>query len=437
MKVNNKSWQTIVIIGAQWGDEGKGKITDYFACNVDYVVRFQGGNNAGHTVMVNNEVYKLHLLPSGVLYKNKKVIIGNGLVVDPKVLLQEIDDLEKRGKKANLLLSDRAHIIFPYHVLMDGIVDVFKKKLSSGSTKRGIGPAYSDKMNRFGIRIIDLINKNIFEKKFDQAFNFNKNILVKVFGLPPNKLNKKKIFNEYLGYSKRLKKYVGDASLELNNALDKGKKILFEGAQGVSLGIDHGVYPHGTSSNTVSGAVCTGAGIGPKRINKVMGVVKAYLSRVGVGPVPSEDLGKMGDYLRKRGNEYGTTTGRPRRCGWLDLVQIRYSARVCGMDSFAITKIDILGGVKKIPICVKYKYKNSYIKEIPASLEIFRRCKPVYEMLDGWKDLNKDEIKDIIKKGYKALPVNMRKYLNKIEKETNIPIELISLGPERENTLEV
>ena len=433
-KINK--WQTIVVVGCQWGDEGKGKIVDYLAPRVDYVVRFQGGNNAGHTVVADNKIYKLHLIPSGVLYKNKRVVIGNGLVVDPRVLLKEIDNLSKQGKKVNLLLSERAHIIFPYHILMDGVVDKLEGKLAPGTTKRGIGPAYADKIHRLGIRAVDLKDKKIFKEKFDNAFDFNKRILVKVFGLSPSKLNKKKIFNEYSRYARRLEKYIGDSSLEINQALDKGKKVLFEGAQGIFLGVDHGVYPHGTSSNTISGAVCTGAGISPKRIDKIIGVVKAYLTRVGVGPLPTEAIGKSVDYLRERGNEYGTTTGRPRRCGWLDLVQIRYAARINGLDSMAITKIDILGGVKKIPLCTKYKYKNSYLKEIPASLEIMRKCEPVYQTLDGWPDLSKDEIKQIIKKGYPALPKNLKKYLNKISQEIGLPIELISLGPEREITLE-
>ena len=432
-----KDWQTIVIIGAQWGDEGKGKITDYFARQVDYIVRFQGGNNAGHTIKANGELFKLHLLPSGVLYKDKKIVIGNGLVVDPKVLLTELAELKERGKEVNLILSDRAHIIFPYHILMDGIVDDAKKELASGSTKRGIGPCYADKINRIGIRVADLMNFEIFKKKFAQAFEYNFNILTKVYNVDPEKLNKEEIFKEYTEYADKLRQYIGDASLELNQAIDQGKKVLFEGAQGVSLGIDHGVYPHGTSSNTVSGGACTGAGVGPNKIDKIVGIVKAYLSRVGNGPVPSEDTGKEGDDLRERGAEYGTTTGRPRRCGWLDLVQLKYSVRVCGMTSLAITKLDILGGIKKIPICVKYKYQDTYLEEVPADLGVFNKCEPVYEYLDGWDDLSREELEKIVEQGYDALPANMKKYLDKIESTLQVPIELISFGPERKMTIDL
>jgi len=432
-----KDWQTIVIVGAQWGDEGKGKITDYFARQVDYIVRFQGGNNAGHTIKAKGELFKLHLLPSGVLYNDKKIVIGNGLVVDPRILLKELAELKERGKEVNLILSDRAHIIFPYHILMDGIVDEAKKKLASGSTRRGIGPCYADKINRIGIRVADLMNPEMFKEKFEQAFNYNYDILTKVYNVDPEKLNKEEIFKEYTEYAQKLKEYVGDASLELNKALDKGKKILFEGAQGVSLGIDHGVYPHGTSSNTIAGGACTGAGVGPNKIDKIVGIVKAYLSRVGNGPVPSEDIGKRGDDLRERGAEYGTTTGRPRRCGWLDLVQLKYSARVCGMTSLAITKLDILGGVKKIPICVKYKYQDTYLEEVPADLGVFNKCEPVYEYMEGWENISRKDLEKIIKEGYDALPENMKKYLDKIETTLGVPIELISFGPERKMTIEL
>lgn len=436
MKKTNK-WQTLVIVGCQWGDEGKGKITDYFADQVDYVVRFQGGNNAGHTVVVGDKTYKLHLIPSGVLYKGKRVIIGNGVVVDPKVLLEEMANLEKQGKKVNLLLSERAHLIFPYHILMDGVLENFKGKTAAGTTKRGIGLAYADKANRLGIRAIDLIEKDIFKEKFKQVFDFNKKVLTKVFNVSPDKLNEKEIFNQYLKYGQQLKKYVGDSSLEINQAITKGKRILFEGAQGTFLDIDHGLYPHVTSSSPISGAVCTGAGVSPRKIDKVLGVVKAYLTRVGDGPVPTEDLGELGKFLREKGQEYGATTGRPRRCGWMDFVQLKYSHRLNGLDGLAITKIDVLGGLKKIPVCTKYKYKNSYLKEFPASLKILRECKPVYEEMPGWPDLSFEETEKIINGGYKYLPPNMKKYLDKISQEINVPIDLVSFGPQRKMTLEL
>lgn len=387
--------------------------------------------------MVGDKIYKLHLIPSGVLYKNKRVVIGNGVVVDPKVLLEEIAYLKKQGKRANLLLSERAHLIFPYHILMDSAIEVFKGKLAAATTKRGIGLAYADKANRLGIRVIDLIEENIFREKFERVFKFNKKILTKVFNVSTQKLKSKEIFNQYLKYGRQLKKYIGDASLEINQAIDQGKKILFEGAQGTLLDIDHGLYPRGTSSNTIAGGVGSGAGISPRKIDKVLGVVKAYLTRVGDGPVPSEDLGEVGKLLREKGQEYGATTGRPRRCGWIDLVQLRYANRLSGFDSLAITKVDVLGGFKKILLCTKYKYKNSYLEEFPASLKILRNCKPVYKEMAGWPDLSSQEVEKIIKGGYKYLPLNMKKYLDAISQEINVPIELISFGPQREMTLDL
>lgn len=359
------------------------------------------------------------------------------MVVDPKILLQELAELKARGKEVNLILSDRAHIIFPYHILMDGIVDDAKKELASGSTKRGIGPCYADKINRIGIRVADLMNPEMFKEKFEQAFEYNYNILTKVYNLDLQELDKEEIFKEYTEYADQLRDYVGDASLELNNALKEDKKVLFEGAQGVSLGIDHGVYPHGTSSNTIAGGASTGSGVGLNKIDKIVGIVKAYLSRVGNGPVPSEDTGEAGDDLRERGAEYGTTTGRPRRCGWLDLVQLKYSVRVCGMTSLAITKLDILGGIKKIPICVKYKYRDQELEEVPADLGVFNKCEPVYEEMDGWDDLSREDLEKIVEEGYEALPENMKKYLEKIESTLGVPIELVSFGPERKMTIDL
>jgi len=434
--MTTKKWQTLMIVGAQWGDEGKGKIADFFAKEVDYVVRFQGGNNAGHTLVVDGEVHKLHLIPSGVLYKNKRIVLGNGMVIDPEVLISEIDSFEAKGIELNMLISDRAHVIFPFHILMDGMIDEYKGKLAAGTTRRGIGPCYADKAERFGLRIIDLLDKKIFKEKYDKIFDLKKNTFEKLYKQKVN-LNKREIFNQYWQMGQRLKKYVGDVSVEINEALDKGKKVLFEGAQGAMLDNDHGVYPHTTSSNTVAGGVCIGVGIGPTRIDRVIGVVKAYLSRVGDSPLPSEGNKKESEYLRERGQEYGTTTGRPRRCGWIDLVQLRHSARVNGLTGLAITKIDVLGGLKKIPICTKYKLGNKTLVNMPASLEVFRKCKPVYEYVDGWEDISDEDFKKIIKKGYSALPANMKKYIKKIEKEINVPVELVSVGPDRKATIKV
>lgn len=428
--------KTFMVVGAQWGDEGKGKVIDYLAPQVDYVVRFQGGNNAGHTVVVDGVVHKLHLLPSGVLYPNKRIVMGNGMVIDPEVLLSELDNFETKGHKLNLLISERAHVIFPFHIIMDGMIDEYKGTLGAGTTRRGIGPAYADKAERFGIRMVDLLNKRIFKEKFDQLFELKKNTLQRLYRQKIN-LSKEEIFNTYYKYGQRLKPYIGDVSLEVNQAIDAGKRVLFEGAQGILLDNDHGAYPHTTSSNTVAGAACTGVGVGPTKIQEIIGVVKAYLSRVGSGPVPTEAKGKMGDYLRERGQEYGTTTGRPRRCGWVDLVQLRYACRINGFTSLAVTKIDVLGGLKKIPIATKYKYKNSYITELPADLEVTRMCKPVYKELPGWKNLTDADFKTIITHGYKALPVNMKKYLTFISEQTKTPISLVSVGAERKSTIQV
>lgn len=431
-----KRAKTYMIVGAQWGDEGKGKIIDYLAPTVDYVVRFQGGNNAGHTVVVDGVVHKLHLLPSGVLYPNKRIVMGNGMVIDPEVLISELDNFENKGYKLNLLISERAHVIFPFHIIMDGMIDEYKGTLGAGTTRRGIGPAYADKSERFGIRMVDLLNKKIFREKFDQLFDLKKNTLQRLYRQRIT-LNKETIFKTYYAYGQRLKPYIGDVSLEVNQALDKGKRILFEGAQGALLDNDHGAYPHTTSSNTIAGAVCTGVGIGPTKIDVIIGVVKAYLSRVGSGPVPTEAKGRIGDYLRERGQEYGTTTGRPRRCGWVDLVQLRYACRINGFTDLAMTKIDVLGGLKTIPVAVKYKYKNSIITELPADLEIARHCRPVYKELPGWKNLTDQDFAAIIATGYKALPPKMKTYIQFISDQVQTPIALLSVGAERKSTIRI
>lgn len=428
--------RTVMILGAQWGDEGKGKIIDYLTKDADYVVRFQGGNNAGHTLVVDGVVHKLHLIPSGVLYAEKRIVLGNGMVIDPEVLISELDNFETKGVRLNMLISERAHLIFPFHIIMDGMIDEYKGALSAGTTRRGIGPAYADKAERFGIRVIDLMNPSIFKEKFDQLFDLKKNTLTKLYKQKIT-LNKQEIYKTYLNYGKRLKPYVGDVSLEVNHAIKAGKKVLFEGAQGTMLDNDHGAYPHTTSSNTIAGAACTGVGVGPKCIDEIVGVVKAYLSRVGSGPVPTEAKPKLADYLRERGQEYGTTTGRPRRCGWVDLVQLRYACRVNGLTSLAITKIDVLGGLKSIPVGMHYKYKNTVLKELPADLNVIRNCKPVYKELPGWANLTDKDFEAIITKGYKALPKNMKAYMKFITEHTETPISLVSVGAERKATIRV
>lgn len=433
MGVQN-NWRTLIIIGAQWGDEGKGKITDFFTKKVDYVVRFQGGNNAGHTLVVDGKTYKLHHIPSGILYPEKKIVLGNGMVINPEIFLEELDNLKEKGIEPQILISERAHVIFSFHTLIDGLIDSSKGKLAAGVTNRGIGPTYADKAYRSGIRMVDFINPNIFKDKFNFLFDKTYKVLKNIYNFDED-LNKEDLYNKYLKIADRIRPLVKDTSLEINLAIDNDKKVLFEGAQGILLDIDHGIYPHNTSSNVVAGAVCTGAGVSPKKIDKILGVVKAYLSRVGVSPLPSEDLSEKGNYLRERGAEYGTTTGRPRRCGWIDFVQLRYANRLNGFTSLAITKIDILGGLKKIPVCVNYKIGNEIISELPADMEKFEKCEPVWEMMPGWEDLNKEQLAEIVLKGYDSLPENMKKYINKIEDELKVPVEIVSVGPGREETI--
>jgi len=420
----------LVILGAQWGDEGKGKVTDYYGAQSDFVVRFQGGNNAGHTIVTAGKIFKLHLLPSGVLHKKNTIIIGNGVVIDPRALFTEIDSLEKEGHKIKLLVSERAHIIFPFHVYLDGISDAYKakKNLSALSTHRGIAPTYADKYERIGIRAIDFINPKYFQERFDLLVDLKTKQLRGVYGSKV-KVDKKKIFLAYKKHAKRMKKYLADIPKIINSALDHNKKVIFEGAQGAQLDVDHGVYPFTTSSNTTVGAVLTGAGVGPKKIDKVIGVVKAYLSRVGGGPLPTEQKNAIGDYIRKTGAEYGTTTGRPRRIGWIDLVQLRQAGGINGLTSIAITKIDVLDNLKEIKVCVAYKYKNKILKDMPADLTVYRACKPVYKVFPGWKNGYGDVTK------YSQLPKNLRKYVEFIARDLKVPIDMVSIGPEREKTI--
>ena len=418
-----------VIVGAQWGDEGKGKITDFFAGTSDYVVRFQGGNNAGHTVIVNNETFKLHLIPSGVLYSKPVSIIGNGVVVDPKVLLEEIAGLQKRGVDPNLLVSDRAHVILPYHIDMDVAITEHQGKLAAGSTKRGIAPVYADKMYRHGIRMIDLLEPEIFHEKLEKSYLFNKNLAEKALGGKIN-LSMDAIYAEYLDYGKRLKNYIADISAILYNAKRAGKSILFEGAQGISLDVDHGIYPHTTSSNTAAGNMAAGCGVSFTKIDKIIGAAKAYVTRVGISPFPTEIEGKSAKALRDKGNEYGTTTGRPRRVGWLDLVQLRQAVRVNGLTDIALIKLDVLNDFKELPVCIAYDANGKTITEMPASLNDYRNAKPVYKILPGWNDFN-------INGGnsFSSLPKNIIKYINFIEKEVDCPITIVSVGPQRHQTV--
>ncbi|HEC77061.1 MAG TPA: adenylosuccinate synthase [Thermoplasmatales archaeon] len=413
----------VVITGLQWGDEGKGKITDYLSNYFDCIVRYQGGDNAGHTVVIKNKKYKLHLVPSGVL-QNKKVVIGNGVVVNPSVLLDEIKMLSENGINPDLMVSDRAHVIMEYHRILDGIEEEMLGKKKIGTTKRGIGPCYTDKVSRYGIRIGDIIDEENLREKLDRIIPVKQKIF-DAYGI--GKINVEKIFEEYISYGEKLRKYVGDTIYYLNSIIDE-KEVLFEGAQGILLDIDYGTYPYTTSSNPVSGGVCTGAGISPKKIKKSIGIAKAYTTRVGMGAMPTEEKGKIGDFLAEKGNEYGTTTGRKRRCGWLDLVALKYSCMVSGIDEVALTKVDVLDGLKEVKVCTGYEVDGEIIDRFPSSLKTLEKCKPVYESMEGW-----DRARG--KKRYEELPLNARKYVDYISDWLKIPVTIISTGMERNETI--
>ena len=419
-----------VVVGAQWGDEGKGKITDYFARQADYVVRYHGGNNAGHTVIVDGSEYKLHLIPSGVLYDHPVSVIGNGVVIDPKALLKEIDYLNNKDIKPQLHISDRAHVIMPYHKQMDAALTNHQGKLAAGSTMRGIAPVYADKMFRHGIRIIDLVDPDILNEKLKKAYQFNSNLINAISDQVIDE-DEKSIFNEYIEYGKQLSPYIKDVSLELYHAQQNGKAILFEGAQGISLDVDHGIYPYTTSSNSIAGNIATGTGVSFRDINRIIGVTKAYISRVGIGPLPTELSVEQGDYLRKKGKEYGTTTGRPRRVGWLDLVQVRQAVRVNGLTEIALTKLDILSDNGDLSVCTSYNINGQQEQEMPASLYRFRSAEPVYQTLPGWGQLSDD----MAEKGYDSLPKNLKHYVKFIEDQVSCPVTIISIGPERHQTI--
>tara|TARA_B100001996_G_scaffold52793_2_gene37628 strand:- start:516 stop:1808 length:1293 start_codon:yes stop_codon:yes gene_type:complete len=418
------------IVGAQWGDEGKGKITDFFAGQSDYVVRFHGGNNAGHTVIVDGKTFKLHLIPSGVIYGEPLSVIGNGVVVDPKALIDEIEYLKEKGIDPKLMVSDRAHVIMPYHITLDGALSNHQKSLAAGSTNRGIAPVYADKMYRNGIRMVDLIEPNIFNEKLDKGFDFNKGLIENALGQSLD-YTKEEIYNTYIEYGKILKPYISDVSVELYNAYKKGKNILFEGAQGMSLDVDHGIYPYTTSSNTAAGHVSIGTGVSFKSVNRIIGVVKAYLSRVGESPLPTELENETADYIRESGGEYGTTTGRPRRIGWLDLVQVRQAVRVNGLTEIALTKLDVLNNIDEVLVCNSYKIGNRHVYEMPASLTNYRNAKPIYEKLKGWGDIP-DNIWD---KGFNKLPKEIKDYISFIEERIDCKVTIVSVGPQRHETI--
>ena len=420
----------IVVVGTQWGDEGKGKVVDLLTSRADLVVRFQGGNNAGHTLVVNGKQTICHLIPSGILHEHTKCLIGNGLVVDPEVLLEEIDTLIKKGisiSHENLSLSEKAHLIMPYHTAIDLAREAAKGKDKIGTTGRGIGPCYEDKAGRTGIRAIDLLEKDTLEEKIKQNLKEKNFYLTKFFGAEP--LEFQPIFDHYLSMEKLLRPYITDVSLEIDQAIKAGKKVLFEGAQGTHLDIDHGTYPFVTSSNPISGAVCAGAGVGPDKLHHIIGIVKAYTTRVGSGPFPTELLDETGDHLQERGAEFGATTGRRRRCGWLDLLMIRDSARLNGLTSLSITKLDVLTGLEKLKICESYEFQGKRIDSRPASLKRLAQCIPIYEELSGWHD-------DISHaRQVDQLPPETRDYLKRIEEVAEVPLSIISVGPMRDQTI--
>lgn len=417
-----------LVIGTQWGDEGKGKVVDYYSKDADYVVRFQGGNNAGHTIKVGADVYKLHIVPSGVI-QGKTGIIGNGVVIDPEVLIKEIDELTEKGKKPKLLISDRANIIMPYHKILDGAEEESLGNNKIGTTKRGIGPCYSDKAARNGIRAIDLTRKDTLQRLLNRILPI-KQKLYDIYDIK-TKLDTKEILETYSAYGERLKEYITTTHIELNNAIQKKKNILLEGAQGTMLDVDFGTYPYTTSSNTIAGGSTIGAGIRPGCVDEIIGITKAYTTRVGEGPFPTELLDKTGQHLQQIGHEYGTTTSRPRRCGWLDLVIVKHSSVISGITKLAITKLDVLNGLSQVYICIQYTFEGRRIDYFPANIEDVAVCKPVYREFKGWEKMDSKVT------AFSELPKEAQVYLKFIEKEVGVPIQLISIGPGRTETIEM
>jgi len=419
-----------IVVGTQWGDEGKGKYIDRLAGDASAVVRYSGGNNAGHTIVVAGDKFALHLTPSGILHKGKTCIIGNGVVIDPRVLLRELDMLNQRGVNTDsLLISDRAHVIMPWHVELDKLQEESRGTDNIGTTRRGIGPAYSDKAERVGIRMCDFIDGEMFMESIVKALKIKNPIIERVYNGDP--FYDVEVFDEYSKYAERLKKYVCDVNTIIFQKIQKKETVLFEGAQATFLDLDFGTYPYVTSSNPISGGVCTGAGIGPTYIDEVYGILKAYTSRVGEGPFPSEQRNEIGDTIRELGHEYGTTTGRPRRCGWLDLVMIKTAARINGLTALCINHMDTIGKMPYIRLCTGYMLDGKEIDHVPASLKTLGECKPVYEDFKSWPE----DISDV--KRYEDLPENCRRYLERIQELTGVKIKYIGVGSGRENTTEV
>lgn len=421
---------TVVVVGTQWGDEGKGKITDFLAESADVVARYQGGNNAGHTILIDGEKFKLSLIPSGVFYKEKTCVIGNGMVINPAALIQEINYIHENGfDTKNLVISDRAHVIMPYHMVLDALEEDRKGPNKIGTTRKGIGPCYMDKAARNGIRIADLMDAEEFELRLRHLMEEKNQVITQVYGAEA--LDVEEILTQYLEYAEVLRNYVTDTSVILNEAIDADRKVLFEGAQGVMLDIDQGTYPFVTSSNPSAGGVCIGSGVGPSKIKQVIGVAKAYTTRVGDGPFPTELNDTTGDYIRETGHEYGTVTGRARRVGWFDSVVVSHARRVSGITGLSLNSLDVLSGLETVKICTGYKYRGEVITHYPASLKMLAECEAVYEELPGWsEDITSAKTLD-------DLPANTRRYVERVSELTGIPIAIFSVGRNREQTNQV
>ena len=421
---------TKIALGAQWGDEGKAKVVDYLTLDSDIVVRYQGGANAGHTVKVGDLEFVFHMIPSGIMHSDKVCVIGNGVVVDPQALLEEIDDLLLKGFSCDgrLMVSQSAHLVLPYHKVLDRAGEESKEGVTIGTTGRGIGPAYRDKVERtHGIRVLDLLDKRKLANKLKAAVEAKNQIIERIYNLKPLELNP--ILDLYSSYADRLKPFVCDISVFLNDAIDSGKNVLFEGAQGTLLDVDHGTYPYVTSSNTTAGAACTGSGVGPTRIEEVIGVTKAYTTRVGNGPFPTEMHGDDGDNLRRLGNEFGATTGRARRCGWFDVPILRSAKRLNGLTSIALTRLDTLDTMEKLKVCVAYNFRGERIEQFPVDLKVLAECEPIYEEIEGWRSSTADI------RSYEDLPVLARSYVDLLVDSIGLPASLISVGPERDATI--
>lgn len=419
---------TVAVVGAQWGDEGKGKVTDVLAERAHVVARYSGGRNAGHTLTVGDRTYRLHLVPSGVLYPGTTCLIGNGVVVDPPALVDELDGLASEGLDvSNVFISDRAHVVMPYHRLQDRLEEEGRGENKIGTTGLGIGPAYSDKVGRYGIRMADLIDEAAFRERLEAVLPHKNRLLANVYGHPGYTVEQ--LLEEYRPFVKRLRPTVTDVSVQVTNAIESGRSVLFEGAQGTLLDIDHGTYPFVTSSSPTTGGICTGLGIGPSGVHQVIGVTKAYTTRVGEGPFPTELQDETCHRIRERGREYGTTTGRPRRCGWFDAVIVRHARRVNGITGLAMMLLDVLSGFSELKICVAYEHKGRRLNEFPATLRELQECVPVYETLPGWNE----ELSDV--RGYEELPLNARRYLERISELVGAPIAMVSVGPRRDQTI--